>query len=167
VNVFFFSIYLIFPAALGPGVYSVSNKNEYQKKKKKKEKKSFRGVKCGRCVGLTALPPYVSQLSRQCGIHNFPQPYRPPRPVTGIASLYFYACIYVGILPAKCRRLHESIIKIIKLSLCLTKHYTMKAYWRVDVEIHVFLISALAGGVFSYTLRPLYPRGKAFLVPFR
>jgi hypothetical protein len=26
-----FPIYLIFPAALGPGVYSISNRNEYQK----------------------------------------------------------------------------------------------------------------------------------------
>jgi hypothetical protein len=30
-----FSIYLILPAALGPGVYSVSNRNEYQKQKNK------------------------------------------------------------------------------------------------------------------------------------
>jgi hypothetical protein len=27
----FFLIYLIFPAALGPGVYSASNRNEHQK----------------------------------------------------------------------------------------------------------------------------------------
>jgi hypothetical protein len=27
----FLSIYLILPAALGPGIYSVSNRNEYQK----------------------------------------------------------------------------------------------------------------------------------------
>jgi hypothetical protein len=27
----FFSIYLILPAALGPGVYLASNRNEYQK----------------------------------------------------------------------------------------------------------------------------------------
>jgi hypothetical protein len=31
VNDFFFSIFLILPAALGPGVYSASNRNEYQK----------------------------------------------------------------------------------------------------------------------------------------
>jgi hypothetical protein len=29
----FFSIYLILPAALGPGVYSTSNRYEYQKQK--------------------------------------------------------------------------------------------------------------------------------------
>jgi hypothetical protein len=28
-----FSIYLILPAALGPGVYSASNRNEYQKQR--------------------------------------------------------------------------------------------------------------------------------------
>jgi hypothetical protein len=31
VNGFFFSVYLILPAALGPGVYSASKTNEYRK----------------------------------------------------------------------------------------------------------------------------------------
>jgi hypothetical protein len=30
-----FSIYLVLPAALGPGVHSASNRNEYQKQKNK------------------------------------------------------------------------------------------------------------------------------------
>jgi hypothetical protein len=42
---FFFSIYLILPAVLGSGVYSASNRNEYQK--------IFLGVKRGRRVRLT------------------------------------------------------------------------------------------------------------------
>jgi hypothetical protein len=46
------------------------------------------GVKCGRCVGLTTLLPSLSRLSRQCAILNILQPYRPPRPVMGIALLY-------------------------------------------------------------------------------
>jgi hypothetical protein len=37
-----FSIFLILPAALGPGIYSAPNRNEYQK--------IFLGVKCGRLL---------------------------------------------------------------------------------------------------------------------
>jgi hypothetical protein len=46
---FFFSIYLSLAAVLGPGVYSASNRNEYQKQKKVCE------VERGRYVGLTAI----------------------------------------------------------------------------------------------------------------
>jgi hypothetical protein len=50
----------------------------------------FWGVKCGGCVRLTTLPLSMSRLPRQCGILNISQPYRPPRPVTGIVLLFFF-----------------------------------------------------------------------------
>jgi hypothetical protein len=52
----------------------------------------FWGVERCRCVGLTTLPPSVSRLSRQCGILNISEPYRPPWPVTGIAFFFITKC---------------------------------------------------------------------------
>jgi hypothetical protein len=37
----------------------------------------------------------------------------------------------------------------IRLGASLIKHYAMKTYWGVDVEVHVFLTSALAGDEWS------------------
>jgi hypothetical protein len=51
-------------------------------------------VNCGRCVGLTIWLASVCRLSRQCGILNTSQPYRPPRPVTGIALLLYLFFIF-------------------------------------------------------------------------
>jgi hypothetical protein len=76
------SIYLILPAAPGPGVYPAPN----------------RGLERGGCVGLTTLLPSVSRLSGQCGILNVSQPYRPPQPVTGIA--FFFSMWQIGSEPS-------------------------------------------------------------------
>jgi hypothetical protein len=68
-------------------------------------RKSFWGVKRGRRVKLTTSPPSVSLLSRQWGILDDSQPYSLPRPVRGIALLYFtlisssFASYIVPIIP--------------------------------------------------------------------
>jgi hypothetical protein len=50
----------------------------------------FLGSKERLVRGLTISPPSMSRLHRQCGILTIWQPYRPARPVTGIAWLFYF-----------------------------------------------------------------------------
>jgi hypothetical protein len=53
------SIYLILPAVFGPGVFSASNRNEYQK-----QKNTIWGLMCGQYVRMKIAPSSVCRLSR-------------------------------------------------------------------------------------------------------
>jgi hypothetical protein len=77
---FFFSVYLIVPTALGLVAHSASNRNEYQKYKNNVFVVQMAPVR--RADKLTSV---CEPVSRQCGILNISQIYRPPRPVTGMA----------------------------------------------------------------------------------
>jgi hypothetical protein len=76
-------VYLILLAAPDPGVYSASKKNEYQR-----QKIEILEVERDQCMRLTTSLPSVIRFSRQHGILNISESYRPPWPVTGIIFLF-------------------------------------------------------------------------------
>jgi hypothetical protein len=71
---------IIPPDSLGPGVDSVSNRNEYQV--------YFLGVKCDRCIRLTTLPPSCAVVMKSRNL-NFLEPSGPLQACNGTAAPFF------------------------------------------------------------------------------
>jgi len=65
-----------FQSHYGPGVDSTSKRNEYQE--------YFLGVKRGRCIKLTTVPPSCAVVMK-CGNLNFPEPSGPLQACNGTA----------------------------------------------------------------------------------
>jgi hypothetical protein len=88
----------------------------------------------GRCVRLTNLPQLtVSRLSRQCLIFNILQPYRPPRPVTGIALIYIYIYIYTN--TQKSGPKVSNLISKMHLKIGLKLFYS--TFYKIENKTHI------------------------------
>ena len=66
---------------MAPGVDSASNRNEYQE--------HFLGVKSGRCVRLTTLPPSCAVVMKSGNLNSL-EPSGPPQTCNGTALCFFY-----------------------------------------------------------------------------
>jgi hypothetical protein len=108
-------------------------------------RKCFWTVKRGQRVRLKTLPSTVSRLSRQCGILDISQPYRPPWPVTAIAFYYF--CLSV---------LHVTPIRSLRTAhVCVLPVKTMQVFQPAFTPFtspYIFL-SNLFRNIFSLCLR--------------
>jgi hypothetical protein len=88
----------------------------------------FLGSKVRPVRGAATLPLSVSRLATQCGILSISQPYRRPRPVTGIALLFFS---YYFVLVDKRQAVYAEFYQISKY---LSLNWFMHPVARVSIN---------------------------------
>jgi hypothetical protein len=92
-------------------------------------------------------PPFVSRLSRQCGIFNISQPYRSSQPVTGIGLLYYLVyslgtnwrtkemhekCHWLNHAPVEVRTMYLWSVTTAPVTVCFVVFNQSASYFRIS-----------------------------------